>query len=139
MVTEGLGLAAGGEVGIEKEKGWPRPRNPVSPDRAKEDQLVERLKHEPSYCSLTAKEKRLAQRILRRRWKGDSYVRIQHPKRHRYDFGYLEMFNRVWSLTDFVTSEMRLAGKEVPLQWRTRRPKKPLEGELRQWPEQPRS
>ncbi len=97
--------------------------NSIRPNQIKENQLVERLKKDPSYGSLTPAGKRLAQRIVRMRWRGNSYVRIQHPKRHRYDFVYLEMFNKIWLLTDFVAAEMRLAGKEVPKQWRTSRPR----------------
>ncbi len=108
-----------------------------SPDQIKEDQLVERLKNDPRYGNLMPEEKRLAQRIVRERWRGNSYASIQHPVRHRYDSEYLKTFSRVWPLTDFVEAEMRLAGRKVPEHWRARRPRYFAEGEASPSPGRP--
>jgi hypothetical protein len=103
----------------------------------REDQLIMQLKSGPTYAALTPKAKRLARRIVKERWRGDSYSRIQHLEAHRYNLDYLKTFSKMWPLTDFVEVDMRLVGRKLPEQWRIRRPKHFMKGEVLPSPGQP--
>lgn len=113
FVDEALKMVTPEQVDEEK-RSRPQPR-PPTPEQVKEDQLVEQLRREPGYGSLTREERELAEGILSMRWDGDSYVKIRHllgdssPE-------YLKKFDRAWVVTDFVKAEMLLAGRQPPRQ-----------------------
>ena len=93
-----------------------RRRPKPTPEMIKVDQLVEKLRWEPEYLLLPVDDRELAERILRMRWDGDSYVKIRYLLGETQDYEYLKRFNRVWVTTNFVKAEMLLEGRRPPRQ-----------------------
>jgi len=114
FVKDALGRVTPEQIAEKvRRRPWPKP---ATPEDVKVGQLVERLRWEPTYVLLQPGERELAERILRMRWDGRSYVSIRYLLGDTDEYDYRLRFDRAWVATNFVKSEMLLEGRQPPRQ-----------------------